>query len=209
MCQKLLSQMITLKAFMANVGKKVNLFSLLSFCFAKSDLRVWEEIWGKSGRKMIEVMSKTWNLFVFSKRSNCQDIWKEKNEEQTLASFSSYIACLLFTQRFFLQQFLKLMSKIRKNDGYWWFTRILNFVSKTFRMAAFTFSSDLLFGYHQHLQFSTNAFTESGREKTVNLVFIVPQNFGTKIKIQKKVLTFCWIARVLFWRKVFFGSRAC
>ena len=128
MCQKLLSQMITLKAFMENVGKKVNLFSLLSFCFAKSDLRVWEEIWGKSGRKMIEVVAKTWNLFVFSKRSHCQDIWKQKSEEQTLASFSSYIACLLFTQRFFLQQKQRLMLKVwlkkRINYNKSWILRI-------------------------------------------------------------------------------------
>ena len=54
-----------MKAFMANVGKKVNLFSMLSFCFAKSDLRVWEDIWEKSSRKMNDIVKKTWNLFVF------------------------------------------------------------------------------------------------------------------------------------------------
>ena len=95
-----------------------------------------------------------------------------------------------------LQQILKMMSKMEENDGYWCFTRILNFGSKTFRVAAFTLSTDLLFGRQQHFQFSTNAFTESDLEKTVDLVFIVPQNFGTKFEIQKKVLTFCWIALV-------------
>ena len=95
-----------------------------------------------------------------------------------------------------LQQILKMMSKMEENDGYWRFTRILNFGSKTFRVAAFTLSTDLLFGRQQHFQFSTNAFTESDLEKIVDLVFIVPQNFGTKFKIQKKVLTFCWIALV-------------
>ena len=67
----------------------------------------------KSGRKMIEVVEKTWNLFVFSKRSYCQDICKQKSEEQTLASFSSCIAWS-FYPTFFLQQFVKLMSKLRK-----------------------------------------------------------------------------------------------
>ena len=103
---------------------------------------------------------------------------------------------LVFLPNVFFATIRQIDVKNKENDGYCCCTRILNFVLITFRMAAFTFSSDLLFGYYQHLQFSTNAFTESGREKTVNLVFIVPQNFGTKIKIQKKVLTFCWIALV-------------
>ena len=42
---------INMKTFMANVGKKVSLFSMLSFCFAKSDLRVWEDIWRKNWSK--------------------------------------------------------------------------------------------------------------------------------------------------------------
>ena len=46
-------------------GKKVRLFSRLNFCFAKSDLRVWEDIFEKSGRKMNHIVGKTWNLFVF------------------------------------------------------------------------------------------------------------------------------------------------
>ena len=54
-----------------------------------------------------------------------------------------------------------------------------------------TSRSDLLLSDIQHFEFWTNAFTESDLEKTVDLVFIVLQNFGTKFKIQKKVLTFC------------------
>ena len=50
---------------MANEEKKVNLFSMLSFCFAKSDLRVWEDIWEKSSRKMNDIVEKTWKLFAF------------------------------------------------------------------------------------------------------------------------------------------------
>ena len=42
---------IALKTFMANVRKKLILFSMLSFCFAKSDLRVWEDIWRKNWSK--------------------------------------------------------------------------------------------------------------------------------------------------------------
>ena len=135
-------------------------------------------------------------LVCVFKRITLSGYLETKKWRTNISIFFVIHRMVFFYPTFFLQQFLKLMSKIRKNDGYWCFTRILTFVSKIFRMAAFTFSSDLLFGYHQHLQFSTNAFIESGREKTVNLVFIVPQNFGTKIKIQKKVLTFCWIALV-------------
>ena len=38
---------------------------MLNFCFVKSDLRVWEDIWEKSGRKINHIVGKTWNLFVF------------------------------------------------------------------------------------------------------------------------------------------------
>ena len=181
---------------MANVGKKKKaFFHCLIFVLRSLICRFGKNFEKKLGRKMIEVVAKTWNLFVFSKRSHCQDICKQKSEEQTLASFSSCIAWSSLPNIFFAT-IRQIDVKIKENDGYCCFTRILNFVSKIFRMAAFTFSSDLLFGYHQQLQFSTNAFSESGREKTVDLVFIVLQNFGTKIKIQKKVLTFCWIALV-------------
>ena len=46
-----------------------------------------------------------------------------------------------------LQQLLELMSKIEENDGYWCFTRMLNFCSKTFRMLELTLSTDLLLGH--------------------------------------------------------------
>ena len=108
-----------------------------------------------------------------------------------------------------LQQILKLMSKIKENDGYWCFTKMLNFCSKSFRMLEFTLSTDLLFGHFQNSAFSTNAFSESDLEKMLHQIFMLPQNFGTKFKIQKKVLNICWIAHVFSWGKVFFSSRAC
>ena len=107
------------------------------------------------------------------------------------------------------QQFLKLMSEIGKNDGRWCFTRILNLCSKTFKMLEFNLWIDLLLSHGQNSWFPKNAFSESDLEKMLHAVFMRPQNFGTKIKIHKKVLNFCWIARVLFWRKVFFSSRTC
>ena len=108
-----------------------------------------------------------------------------------------------------LQQIFKLMSKIKENDACWWFTRMLNFSSKTLKMLTFTLSTDLLFAYCQHFGFSTNAFSESDLKKMLHAFFMLPQNFGTKFKIHKKVLNICWIARVAIWRKVFFSSRTC
>ena len=98
---------------------------------------------------------------------------------------------VFFTQRFFFATIRQIDVKIKENDGYCCFTRILNFVSKIFRMAAFTFSSDLLFGYHQQLQFSTNAFSECDVEKMLHAFIMQPQNFGPKFKIYKKVLNIC------------------
>ena len=108
-----------------------------------------------------------------------------------------------------LQQLLELMSKIKENDGCWCFTRMLNFCSKTFRMLELTLWTDLLFGHCQHFGFSTNVFSESDLEKMLHHFIMLPQNFGTKFKIYKKVLNICWIARVFLWRKVFFSSETC
>ena len=52
-----------------------------------------------------------------------------------------------------LQHFLKMMSKIRENDGYWCFAKMLNFGSKTFKMLEFTLRIDLLFSDSQHFVF--------------------------------------------------------
>ena len=46
------------KAVMANVGKKVTHFLVLNFYFAKSYLRVWDDIWEKSGRKIADIAKK-------------------------------------------------------------------------------------------------------------------------------------------------------
>ena len=78
-----------------------------------------------------------------------------------------------------------------KNDGYCRVTKLVRFLSKRFKMLDFTSRSDLLLSDSQHFEFCTNACTESYLEKTVDLAFIVPPNFGAKFKIQKKVLTFC------------------
>ena len=83
-----------------------------------------------------------------------------------------------------------------KNDGYCGVTKTVRFFSKRIKMLDFTSWSDLLSSDSQHFEFWTNAFSESDLEKMLDLVFIVHQNFGTKFKIRKKVLTFCWIALV-------------
>ena len=85
-----------------------------------------------------------------------------------------------------------------KNDGYCRVMKSVRFFWKRIKMLGFTSRSDLLLSDSQHVEFWTNAFSESDLEKMLDLVFIVHQNFGTKFKIRRNVLTFCWIALVLF-----------
>ena len=69
-----------------------------------------------------------------------------------------------------------------ENDGYCCFTKMLNFGSKTFKMLEFTLGIDLLFSDVRHFWFSKMDYQ--------NLTML-PQSFGTKCKIQKKVLNIC------------------
>ena len=174
--------------------KKVSLFSLLSFCFVKLDLRVWEDSW----EKVVEKWMISWirlETCLCLKRWYCQGNWQQKSEERILASFSSY-NMRSFYPTFFLQQFLKLMSKMGKYDGSSCIAKLLNFGSQSFKMLEFTPWNDLLLSHGQHFWFPKNAFSESDFEKMLDAVFMRPQNFGTKFKIQKKLLTICWIALV-------------
>ena len=197
---------------MTNVGKKVSLFLVLNFCFAKSHLRVCDHIWEKSGRKVNHIVRKTWNLFLSKTTTLSRKLatkkWGPKWGIFFVIHSKSPQMCW-HLKNLSLQQNLKMMSKIKENDGYWCFTRILNFGSKTFRMLEFTLSTYLLFAHCQHLEFWTNAFSESDPKKMLHVFFMLPQNFGTKFKIHKKVLNICWIARVFLWRKVFFTSETC
>ena len=69
--------------------KKVSLFQKLNFCFAKSNLRVSEDIWEKSRRKVNDIVEIVWNSFVSKtmilSRKLATKKWKTK-----WASFSSY-----------------------------------------------------------------------------------------------------------------------
>ena len=122
------------------------------------------------------------------KRWYCQGNWQQKSEERILASFSSYYM-RSFYSTFFLQQFLKLMSKMKNYDGSSCIAKMLNFGSQTLKMLEFTSWNDLLLSHSQHFWFPKNAFWESDFEKMLDAVFMRPQNFGTKFKIQKN----CWL----------------
>ena len=178
-----------------------------SFCFAKSDLRVWEDIWEKSSRKMNDIVEKTWKLFAFKTMTLSGKLATKK--WRTNIGIFFVILHAVFLLNVFLQQFLKLMSKMEKYDGSSCIAKMLNFGSQTLKMLEFTSWNDLLLSHSQHFWFPKNAFWESDFEKMLDAVFMRPQNFGTKFKIYKKVLNICWIARVLIWRKVFFSSETC
>ena len=100
---------------MANVEKKENLFSMLSFCFAKSDLRVWEDIWEKSSRKMNDIVEKTLKLFAFKKMILSRKLATKK--WRTNIGIFFVIQHAVFLLNVFLQQSLKLMSKMENTKG--------------------------------------------------------------------------------------------
>ena len=97
---------------MANVEKKVNLFSMLSFCFAKSDLRVWEDIWEKSSRKMNDIVKKNWNLFVFKTMILLRKL-ATKKWRTNIGIFFVIQHAFFFTQRFFCNNFSNWCQKWR------------------------------------------------------------------------------------------------
>ena len=89
-----------------------------------------------------------------------------------------------------LQQILKLMSKIKKNDGHWCFTRMLNFCSKTFRMLEFTFGIDLLLSHSHHLWFSKMHCRNLTRKKKQWMKYLCyPKILAQNSRFRKK----CWI----------------
>ena len=79
-----------------------------------------------------------------------------------------------------------------ENDGYCCFAKMLNFGSKTFKMFEFTFGIDLLLSHIRHFWFSRmHCQNLTRKKKMLDELFMLPQNFGTKFKIYKKVLNIC------------------
>ena len=95
----------------------------------------------------------------------------------------------------------------------WWILmlrEIAEFWFKTFQNAWIHFWNRFTFKSQSAFLLLAKCLSESDpKKKTVDQLFMPPQNFGTKFKIHKKVLTFCWIALVAVWGKVFFSSRTC
>ena len=135
-------------------GKKVSLFSKLNFCFAKSDLRVWEDtgIWEKKWSKRGTISwESSWNLFVFKTMILSRILTPIKTEERNWHLFRHTTrGCFL---KVTIQQNLNMMCKIRENDGCLCRVKMLNFGSKTFRIFEFIPWIDLLASDIQHFRF--------------------------------------------------------
>ena len=140
-----------------------------------------------------------WHILTFGPKtervSRCWSLLWKKKSTKVLAYHKPQVATFLCIDV--------------ENDGYCWFAKMLNLVSKTFKMLEFTFGIDLLLSHIRHFWFSKMHCQNLTRKKMLDEFFMLPQNFATKFKIYKKVLNICWIARVLFWRKVFFSSETC
>ena len=90
----------------------------------------------------------------------------------------------------FLQQSLKLMSKIGKYDGSSCIAKMLNFGSKTFRMLGFTFGIDLLLSHSHHLWFSKTHCQNLTRKKWWMNYLCYPKILAQNSRFTKK----CWIS---------------
>ena len=88
-------------------------------------------------------------------------------------------------------QVATFLSNDVENDGYCCFAKMVNFGSKTFKMLEFAFAIDLLLSHSHHLWLSKMHCQNLSRKKMLDEIFMLPQNFGTKFKIHKNVLTFC------------------
>ena len=149
-------------------GKKVSLFSKLNFCFAKSDLRVWEDIWEKNGRKGERYRGKDFETCLCSKQWYSQ----QKKEERNWHLFRHTTrGCFL---KVTIQQNLNMMCKIRENDGCLCRVKMLNFGSKTFKILEFIPWIDLLVSDIQHFMFRKDALFNFRFDE-----FTWPQHYGT------------------------------
>ena len=121
-----------------------------------------------------------WHIFNFeakTKRFKMLIINVEKRSTKVLAYHKPQVATFLWNDV--------------ENDGYCCFAKMLNFGSKTFKMLEFTFGIDLLLSHIRHFWFSKMHCQNLTRKKMLDEIIMLPQNFGTKFKIYKKVLNIC------------------
>ena len=96
------------------------------------------------------------------------------------------------------QHHLKMISKFTENDVKWCLAKMLNLGSYTWIHSLIKFTLE------------NNSISECDLEDAKDLVFLLPQNFGIKLKIMKKVLTRRWpyLQIKMVW-KVFLKLCAC
>ena len=78
-----------------------------------------------------------------------------------------------------------------ENDGYCCFAKMVNIGSKTFKMLEFAFAIDLHLSHSFIFGFRKGIVRICPEKKNAGRNFYATQNFGTKFKIHKNVLTFC------------------
>ena len=142
---------------------------MLNFCFAKSNLRVLEDIWEKIGRKVNDIVEKAWNPFVSKTMILSRNLGTKKWKKKLASLSSSNIYFFKVT----LQHNINMMCKIREYDACWSCVKILNFGSKTFKILEFFLWIDLLFRDIQHFVFHGNTFFRFRSDE-----FTWPQHYG-------------------------------
>ena len=163
---------------------------MLSFCFAKSDLRVLEDIWEKSRRKVNDIVEKIWKSFV-SKTTTLSRKLATKKWKTKWASFSSYNMWLF--SKSLCNRFWRWCGKFVKMMDVCVVWKCSIFVQKPSKCL-----NSFLESIYFSVTFSISCFAKmlcsnSGLMKSLDHNIMAPQKFDPKFHIQKKVLNFCWL----------------
>ena len=144
------------------LGKKtwdapnISFLCMLTFFVMIFHLQVSEDIWRKVVEKIVDMSGKKLEKCLCLKPFNATKKKKigTKKWEAELAFFVIRSPHNMWHfNKPCLQHFLRMMSKMWENDGYWCFVKMLSFVSKRFKMLEFTHRMDILFTGSQNFVF--------------------------------------------------------
>ena len=176
---------------MTNVGKKVSLFLVLNFCFAKSHLRVCDHIWEKSGRKVNHIVRKTWNLFLSKTTTLSRKLATKKLKSEISIFF--VIQHESFFSKSLCNRFWRWCGKFVKMMDVCVVWKCSIFVQKPSKCL-----NSFLESIYFSVTFSISCFAKmlcsnSGLMNSLDHNIMAPQNFDPKFHIHEKVLNFCWL----------------
>ena len=168
-------------------GKKVSLFSKLNFCFAKSDLPVWEDFWDKMVEKGNDIVGKTLKLVCVQNN----DINSTKRKSEIGIFFVIQHVAVFWRSRYnriwtWCAKFVKMMDVC----AVWKCSLLVQKRSKCLNSFAKLIYFSETFSI---LCFAEMLCSDCGLMKSFGHNIMAPQNFDPKFHIHEKVLNFCWL----------------